>query len=67
MAATGQEAVDMESISRAPPSALQFRPDTTGSGEDPGHGEARDSVARAPRKSTNNSKPAEECARARAS
>ncbi|KAM9435257.1 biogenesis of lysosome-related organelles complex 1 subunit 2 [Clarias gariepinus] len=54
MAATGQEAVDMESISRAPPSALQFRPDTAGSGEDPGHGEARDNVARAPRRSTNN-------------
>ncbi|MCI4389359.1 hypothetical protein PGIGA_G00097060 [Pangasianodon gigas] len=56
MAATGQEAAAMESISRAPPSVLQLRIDAD-PGEDPGdpgHDEARENVAPAPKRSTNN-------------
>lgn len=55
MAAMGQEAAAMDSISRAPPSVLQLRSDTD-SGAEPGHEEASENVAPAPRRPTNNSK-----------
>ncbi|XP_026800163.1 biogenesis of lysosome-related organelles complex 1 subunit 2 [Pangasianodon hypophthalmus] len=56
MAATGQEAAAMDSISRAPPSVLQLRidADPVEEPEDPGHDEARENVAPAPKRSTNN-------------
>ncbi|XP_017311376.1 biogenesis of lysosome-related organelles complex 1 subunit 2 [Ictalurus punctatus] len=53
MAAMGQEAAAMDSISRAPPSVLQLRSDTD-SGAEPGHEEASENVAPAPRRPTNN-------------
>lgn len=56
MAAMGQEAAGMDSVSRVPPSVLQLRSDTDTGGEDPGHGEECEHVAPAPRRSNNNSK-----------
>ncbi|XP_027035353.1 biogenesis of lysosome-related organelles complex 1 subunit 2 [Tachysurus vachellii] len=53
MAATGQEATVMDSISRAPPSVLQLRNDAD-TGEHPGHEEPSGNVASAPKRSTNN-------------
>lgn len=57
MAASGQEAAAMDSISRVPPSVLQLKSDTD-IGEDPGHEDASENVAPAPKRSSNNSKPA---------
>lgn len=52
MAATGQEAAAMDSISRVPPSALQLRNDVD-KREDSGQEEASERVAPAPRRSNN--------------
>lgn len=51
----GEEAAAMDSIARAPPSALRLRNDTD-TGEDPVHEEASGDVAPGPKRSTNNSK-----------
>ncbi|KAI5619874.1 biogenesis of lysosome-related organelles complex 1 subunit 2 isoform 1 [Silurus asotus] len=53
MAATGQGAAAMESISRVPPSVLQLRMETH-PGDDPGQGEAGGNAGPTPRRSTNN-------------
>lgn len=56
MAATGQEAAAMDSISRVPLSALQLRNDAD-KREHSGQEDASERAAPAPRRSTNNSKP----------
>ncbi|TSK58131.1 Biogenesis of lysosome-related organelles complex 1 subunit 2 [Bagarius yarrelli] len=53
MAATGQEAAAMDSISRAPPSVLQLKKDVDCE-EESGHEDASGNVAPAPKRPSNN-------------